>query len=270
MGLLNAPKNGKIAKNIKKNALHNAGRKEGYFMKNTTTTTNTNTTTVTANFLMVNEYETLVSNGTSSFDALTTVNNRVKQLAFDTVITKNGILWSALVDGVKYEQLTDTLEPATKMLKVNDVFILKSNKNSYKKVLAGDLYTMLECFGANVLECEISALDDDTLTKMTIYNKYIPALDCFTCDTRTSVNQLEKQMQEFFNYFFGDKAPKAKKSHVKHLKRQYVLANKNGYRNGNALVLLQLIINHAYDCKHNIQYVVKSGLNSHKAPKENK
>ena len=238
-------------------------------MKNTTTTTNTNTTTINADFLMVNEYETLVSKGSNSTDALTTVNNRVKQLAFDTVVTSSGILWDKIRDGARYEQLTDTLEPTFKTLKINDIFILKSNKNSYKKVLAQDLYTMLECFGVNILECELSSIDDDTLAKMNVYTKYIPEFDCFTCDTSTSVNQLEKQLQEFFTYMFGENAPKAKKSHVKHLKRQYVLANKNGYKNGNALVLLQLIINHAYDSKHNIQYVVKSGLNTHKAPKDN-
>jgi len=238
-------------------------------MKNTTTK-NVATLEIFADFPMLEKVNKLVDDGMTKFDALMQVNNIVKSQAVDAIVTVDGINWSQLIDGVIYEQLDDNNEPTFKTLKVSDLFILKANKNSNKSVIKNDLYTMLECFGANILEAELSSIDDETLAKMVVHTKYVPSLECFTCNTCTSINQLEKQFAEFLVYFLGENAPQAKKTYVKHLKRQYVSANKKGYRNGNALALLQLVINHAYDCKHNIAYEVKSGLASHKAPKNDK
>lgn len=235
--------------------------------------TNKNTLTVTAEFNMVEQYETLVSNGMAGEDALKTVNDIVKKDAFGYIVNKAGVNWQQLINGVIYEQLTEDLQVDIKPLKVSDIFILKTNKNSYKVVIPADLFTFVESFAVNILDAEITALNDETLAKLHIYTKYMPNLECFKCETRTSNNMLEKQFQELLNYFYSNdttKAPQAKKTYIKHLAKMYLKANKNGYKAGNAINMLQLIIDHAYDCKIGKQYEVKSGLASHKAPKENK
>lgn len=233
-----------------------------------TTVKNINSLEVFADFSMVEKFNELCATITKE-DALKQVNELVKTQAINKIITLKGVNWVQFIDGVIYEQINEDGEPIFKNLKVNDLFILKANKNSTKKVLASDLFVLLECFGCNVLDAELNALEDDTLRKMNVYTKHVPAFKCFTEETRTGNNSLEEQFQIFLDFFYkGAEVPKARKTYIKHLKRQYVTATKNGYKNGNALALLQLVINHAYDCKHNITYEVKSGLTSHKAPKE--
>lgn len=238
-------------------------------MKNTTK--HVNTLEVMSSFNMLEKFESLVTDGMTQDEALETVNSMVRASATAKITTVNGIKWAQLVDGVLYEQLTLDGETTSKMLRVSDLFILKANSKSTKTVIKSDLFVMLESFGVNLLDAEIDSLDDDTLFKLKVYTKHQPAFECFTCDTCTSNNMLEAQLQEFFNYFYGvDSAPKALKTYVKHLKKMYIKASKEGYKNGNALALLQLIINHAYDCKYGIKYEVKSALASHKAPKNDK
>lgn len=235
--------------------------------------TNKNALTITADFDMQERFETLVNNGMDRETALKTVNDAVKIDAFNAIVTKDGVNFPQFIYGVDYEQFDpdNTADPVqVKRLKVNDIFILKPHKNSYKAVISLDLLTIIEAFGVNLLDGELTALDDETLAKLHIYTKYIPALECFKCETRTSNNKLEEQFQEILKYFYGDSAPQAKKTYIKHLAKVYLKANKNGYKAGGALNLLQVIIDHAYDCKTGKQYEVKSGLASHKAPKESK
>lgn len=226
---------------------------------------------IMAKFSMKNELEKLVKSGMSKDDALKNVNERVKLVASNKLINNNIVDFNQLVDGVQYEQITETGEPIFRMLKVNDLYILKANKHSKKIVLNGDIVTLLECFGCNLLSAKLDEIGDDTLLKLKVYTKYQPALECFTCETSTSINQLEKQLDSIFVALLGEEnAPKVKKSIVRHIKEQYTIANADGYKNGNILTLLQLIVNHAFDARYDVQYVVKSGLNSHKEIKSKK
>lgn len=219
---------------------------------------------ILAKFPMKNEYEKLIENGTSHDDALKNVNDRVKFVAVNTIVNGKNVNINQLVDGVQYEQLAENGDTIFKMLRVNDIYILKANKNSKKLVLNADIVTLLECFGCNLLDAKLEDIKDDTLLKLKVHTQYIPSLSCFTCDTRTSINQLEKQLQEIFTTLLGENAPQVKKTYVRHLKEQYTIANADGYKNGNILVLLQLIINHAFDTRYAVQYVIKSGLTTHR------
>lgn len=206
--------------------------------------------------------------------AINSINEQSLNDAIATIYTKDGIKWAKLVEGVTYDTLviddSNNIDVAIKTVKVGDVFILKANSKSSKHVIPGDLYTMLECFGVNLSNAYFNTLDN-AIAKMHVYAKYIPTMECFVNETCTSNNQLEKQLNEFITYFYGENTDiKAKKCYVVHLKQQFTKVTNTGYRNGNAINLLQLVINHVADCKNNTVYVAKSGLNSHKAPKDNK
>jgi hypothetical protein len=215
----------------------------------------------------------LINKGISLLESVEIVNGTMRQTAVNEVITANGIRWDILVYGVMYEVLTVTdgkidEETAFKPLKVSDCFILKANKNSNKTVIPSKLLTLVKAFGINVTDAKYGDLADDTLPKMVTYTKYNTEYECFTCETSTSVNQLEKQFQIFLDIFMGENVAKSRKTYVKHLKEQYVKAVTDGYKNGNEVALLQLIINHAFDATIGKLYTVKSGLEAHKKPKE--
>lgn len=229
-----------------------------------------NTLEILANFPMTDELAKLVANGMNHDDALKNVNDRVKFVAVGKVVNGKNVNLSQLVDGVQYEQLAENGDTIFKMLRVNDIYILKANKNSKKLVLDKNITTLLECFGCNLLDAKLDDIADESLLRLKVHTQYIPSLSCFTCDTRTSVNQLEKQLNEILVTLLGENAPQVKKSYVRHLKEQYTIANENGYKNGNILVLLQLIVNHAFDCRYSVEYVIKSGLNSHREIKSKK
>lgn len=233
-----------------------------------------NTTILTADFDLHEKVNALMAEGLTAFESVETVNNTMKQLAINTVVTADSIKWNNIVYGVIYEtldfadgEISD--ETVFKALKVSDMFILKANKNSTKSVLPTKLLTLVRAFGVNVTSSKYTDLADETLPKLMSYAKYDVKYDCFTCETKSSVNQLEKQFDVFLKFFFGnDTEIKARKTYVKHLREQFVKAITDGYRNGNEIALLQLVINHSYDCAIGKEYTVKSGLDAHKKPKE--
>ena len=233
-----------------------------------------NTTFITVDFDINEKVNALVADGTTLFDAVEMVNSITKNLAVAEIVTADGIKWDKLVYGVIYPvatlddgQLTE--ENSFKAVKVSDCFILRANKNSEKTVIPSKLLTLVKAFGVNITESKYSDIADDTLPKLISYAKFNNIYDCFTCETKTSINQLEKQFAIFLEYFFGkDNAPQARKTYVKHLKEQYIKAVTDGYRNGNEIALLQLIINHAYDNATRKEYTIKSGLDAHRKPKE--
>lgn len=231
------------------------------------------TTLITADFDMLEKVNALKADGMTTAEAVEAVNNTIKQKAVNVIVTANGFEWEKLIYGVIYETLVlndGNIDDETvfKALKVSDCFILKANKKSTKSVLPVKLLTLVKAFGVNVTEAKYTELADETLPRMYTYTKYDVKYDCFTCETKTSVNQLEKQLGIFLEYFFKENAPKARKTYVKHLKEQYIKAVTDGYRNGNEIALLQLIINHCYDCVTAKEYTIKSGLEAHKKPKE--
>lgn len=233
-----------------------------------------NTTIISAEFNINEKVNTLINDGSALADAVEIVNSITKKSAIDTIITANGIKWESLVYGVLYpvaviEDGKLNEENSFKAVKVSDCFILRANKNSEKTVIPSKLLTLVRAFGVNVTESKYTDIADDTLPKLINYAKFNNIYECFTCETRTSVNQLEKQFATFLEYFFGkDNAPQARKTYVKHLKEQFIKAVTDGYRNGNEIALLQLIINHAYDNATGKEYTVKSSLDSHRKPKE--
>lgn len=221
----------------------------------------------------------LVTEGETLVNAVEMVNNTTKAHATSVIFEGAKINWEKLIYGVFYP--VATLEDGklvedteVKRLSVNDCFILKANKKSTKTVVPSKILTLVRLFGVNLVSNKYTILEDETLANLVIHKKYNivgAQYDCFTCETANSVNQLEKQFAILLEYFFGkDNAPKARKTYVKHLREMYVKAINDGYRNGNEINLLQLIINHAYDNAIGKEYIVKSGLDAHRAPKENK
>lgn len=233
-----------------------------------------NTVIITVDFDLNEKVNALVASGETLVNSVEMVNNTVKNLAIAEIITADGIKWDRLVYGVIYpiaviEDGELTEENSYKAVKVSDCFILRANKNSEKTVIPSKLLTLVKAFGVNITESKYSDIADDTLPKLVSYAKFNNIYDCFTCDTKSSVNQLEKQFDIFLKFFFGnDTEVKARKTYVKHLKEQYIKAVTDGYRNGNEITLLQLIINHAYDTATRKEYTVKSGLDAHRKPKE--
>ena len=225
------------------------------------------TVEVMANFDLVKKFETLVSNGIDKDTALKTVNTEVETLAIEKVVTSNCVNFDQLINKVYYEQLRSDLTPCFRLLKANNLFILKANKKSNKIKLSDESITLLTVFGANLLDNKLDTLDESIL-KIKRYARAKAEFDCFTCETCTSKNKLEEQLQVIFDTMC--EGIKAKKSYVTHLQECYIKANEYGYKNGNEIVLLQLAIEHAFDCKYSVKYNIDSKLTIHKSPKESK
>ena len=126
-----------------------------------------------------------------------------KMSAVKIIIGEPNVNWFALVNGCKYNVYTydednDDIKLETAVIKATDCFILKPNSKSHKRVVAGELYTMLESFGCNLSDAYLSAVADDGT--MHRYAQYKPSLDCFICETCTSGNMLEKQLQAITDY----------------------------------------------------------------------
>lgn len=224
---------------------------------------------VLASFSMKEKVENLVKGGATLDKAIEVVNAEVNNLAFDKVVDKKVVNWLQLVDKVFVEQVNDNLDTTFIPLKVSKVVILKKNKNSKKIVLDSKVKTLISVFGANLLDNEIESLKDETLPMLKRYIKLDKKFECFTCETRTSNNKLEEQLQVIFDLLVGENVIKAKKTYVTHLQKCYIKATESGYKAGNEMIVLQLVINHAFDARYNIKYNVESRLEVHKAPKEN-
>ena len=164
-----------------------------------------------------------------------------------------------------------------KTVKMSDIFALKKTKNSAKIPLTegqfSQLYCTLEAFGANLSE-EYFSTKSDTPALLKVYLKFA-GLEPHTFNGK-SINALEKQLQIIFNTMLGadEFTPKAKKMYVRHLSEMFTRAIRttdrySGYKNGNAIQLLQLVVEHARDAKNGVNYGINSGLACHKAPIEN-
>ena len=191
--------------------------------------------------------------------------------AIASLFNERAFDWLTLTKGVFYPVIdTEATDVPVKMrtVKVSDVFSTRKTKNSKKREIPGTLFAMLEAFGVNVCN-EYVQTRSEFIAKLQVYSKYTNAPDCFFCETASSVGKLEEQLQLIFNEMFSaENAPKAKKMYVRHLSDSFTKADKEGYRNGNAVKLLQVVVDHAQDALYNRKYAVKSGLASHKAPKE--
>ena len=100
-----------------------------------------------------------------------------------------------------------------KVLSVRDVFILKASKTSTKAVLDNGLKSLLDCTCGNLAKNYMA--DKENFGQVKIWGKYDSTLECFTCDTSDSINQLEKQVNRFFELLFGENAPIARKADVR-------------------------------------------------------
>lgn len=227
-------------------------------------------TIITADFDMVKKYNDLVKKGESIEDALKVVNGMVKTMAVNSVKNGNHVDEQKIVDLVQYQQIDVNGEFYFKEVKAGDVFIKQENKKSNKVKVAQSRYCTLNAYGVNMSDAKLSDLADGVLGALKVYTQYLPDIDCFTCDTRTSNNMLEKQLQVFADEILGENSVKITKHYSNHLKEEYVKATKKGYKIGDEIALLQLIYEHIRTCKNGIRYAVTSKLNAHKAPKETK
>lgn len=225
---------------------------------------------VMSTFSMKEKVENLVKGGATLDKAVKVVNSELNKVAFDKVVNNGVVDFLQLSDKVYVEQIDENLDTYFAELKVNKIVIIKKNSKSTKILLPSKVKTLLTVFGANILDNKLALIGDESLPLMKRFVKIDKKFDCFLCDTCTSNNKLEEQLQVIFNELFGENVIKAKKTYVAHLRESFVKAIPDGYKNGNELALLQLVLNHSFDAHYNIKYTVKSGLETHKEPKTNK
>lgn len=241
-------------------------------MKNTEKNYHKNSVIIDANGNLIDNVNIAVKDGKTLAQAIEEVNNGEKMKAFNQFFDGKVYNWALLTYGIYYANVNDdNTEVVTKKLSVNDCCILKANKKSYKALIPTKILTPVKVFGVNVADAKRLniGIDDGTITKLAVNAKYNITEECFTCDTCTSINQLEKQMQYICNTMYGNDFVKIKKSYVRHLVEQFTKAINDGYRNGNEIALMQLIVNHTYDAIINKVYDNKSSLEMHRKPKEN-
>ena len=158
-----------------------------------------------------------------------------------------------------------------KPLSVRDVFVLKASKTSTKAVLDNGLKSLLDCTCGNLARNYMT--DKESFGQVKIWGKYDNTLECFTCDTSESINQLEKQVNRFFEILFGENAPIARKSDIRILADSMTQAklkkNKSGYTTSGELALLEKLLILAFECKNNRVYGWSGKFGGAKAPKNN-
>ena len=197
--------------------------------------------------------------------------------AINGLFTDAGFDWMRLIRGTTYPVLdinadADADPVKIKTVKASDCFAIKQTKNSKKSVIPADIYCMLEMFGGNLCEEYVKTRNDAEI-HIRVFSKYSTDADCFFSDAETgrdatSMAQLEKQFQVILNTLVGADIIKAKKKYVRHLSDMFIKANSNGWRNGNAVALLNHVINHAQDALYERNYSMKSGLAVHKDPEK--
>lgn len=154
-------------------------------------------------------------------------------------------------------------------LSVRDVFILRPSKTSTKFVLENSLKSLLDCTCGNLAKNYMT--DRESFCQVKVYAKYDNTLECFVCETSSSINQLEKQVNRFFEIFFGEDRPIARKEDVRILIDSMTQAklkkNDSGYVTSGELVLLDKLLILAYECKNNRSYNWKGKFSGAKKPK---
>lgn len=180
--------------------------------------------------------------------------------------------WSVFVEGVAYPFIdtdTDTDTEAVKMkeLLIRDIFCKKVTKDSHKVLIDKVIFAMATTFGHNMgAEFVKDKFGAEAVAKLKMYTKFTDAPKVFF-ENATSNKGHERQLQVFFDTFFGEGVVTSKKIYVDHLKAKFITATKNGYADKNEFALLQLICYEAKKAKHNEGYVYISRLDCHKEPK---
>ena len=193
--------------------------------------------------------------------------------AVTTLWNGDSFNWENLIDGTKYlfintEADTDVEAITEKTVLVRDVFCKKLTKTTKKHLIDPLLYAMVTTLGNNM---GIAFANDhkDVVSMLKVYTKFTDAPKCFFGENASSNNAMEKQFQLIMDTMLtAEKAPKAKKMYVTHTKDTFIRANKDGYKNGNEITLLQILVDHIADCKNGKKYNYVSKLDGHKEIKE--
>lgn len=214
-------------------------------------------------------------------DLLAELNDDSKAVAVRSIVkAENGsavIDWYAFMLGVTYPVLTgdDTDPVAYKALKVADFLALKANSRSKKFTIDPTLYTLLDLFGGNICTEYHKTRESSALVDLLYLSKYTTDLDGFKAENPASIGSMEKQLQTICNTLFtADHAPTIRKAHVRHLSDRFNKATRynaekgTGYTNGNAISLLQEIIEHAKNAHDGVKvYGVNGRLECQKSDK---
>ena len=210
-------------------------------------------------------------NHNDAVEVAETLNKKFLAEAVSTLWDGNTFKWNELINGVAYPCI-DTENKDTEFVKdkfvlVRDCFCMRKTKNSTKAVLDSVILGMVAQFGVN-LGFAFADEHKEVVSMLKVYTKFTDAPKCFFGDTCTSNNSLEKQLQVIADTMLGKGAVKIKKMHVTHAKDTFIRATKNGYKNGNELALLQILVNHIADAKNGKVYKHDSKLIAHKEVKD--
>lgn len=200
------------------------------------------------------------------------INQHNLSVAVSTLWDGNTFRWDALVNGCKYFAIdanadNDADAVVEKSVAVRDVFCMRKTKASTKSVLDSVMLGMVAQFGIN-LGMSFADSHADAVAMLKVYAKFTDAPKCFFGENPSSKTSLNKQVQVIADSMLGKDAVTMRKSHVQHIMDSFIRANADGYRNGNELALLQVIVNHVADAKVGKVYKYDSKLMGHKAPKE--
>lgn len=193
-------------------------------------------------------------------------------VAVSTLWNGDKFRWDAMVDGCKYFAIdtnaeTDADAVVEKVVFVRDVFCMRKTKASTKSVLDSMMIGMVAQFGIN-LGMAFADSHADAVSMLKVYCKFTDAPKVFFGENPNSKTSLNKQLQVIADTMLGKDAVKMLKCHVTHIMDTFIRANADGWRNGNEIALLQVIVNHIADSKGGKVYKHDSKLMAHKAPKE--
>ena len=201
--------------------------------------------------------------------------------AVATLFDGDTFKWEAFIEGVDYtfidtEAVNDTEAVKVKTLEVKDIFCKKSTKNSTKVELPLLIMGMVNQYGHNLgidflkgKEGVSVKLKEKAVAELKIYTRFSNAPKVFFENAESNKGH-ERQLQVFFDTFFGEGKVVATKHYVDHLKEAFIVATKEGYKDKSDMAFLQLICNEAYSCKHGVKYTFKSNLTCHKEVKDKK
>lgn len=206
------------------------------------------------------------------------LNEEAKKTAVLSMISGNVPKWDKVLSGVKYPQIDPTSESmmTEKSVLMRDLFAIKTNSKSYKISLSEQpnaLFASLSMFGHNVCESYHASMESACTLK--VLCKFTDTPKVFFADESTkydptSNNGLEKQLQVLADTIFGA-GIQIRKANATHLKAQFTKVTNAGYKNGNEIALLQLVVNHIQDAKSGYyKYGVDSKLSCHKEKKSSK
>ena len=199
------------------------------------------------------------------------INKKSLALAVASLWDGNNFNWESMVKGVAYPFIDvedkDAEIVKSKLVMVRDCFCLKKSKNSNKNTMSNVMLGMVAQFGLN-LGMNFADSHAEAVSMLKVYTKFTDAPKVFFSENPSSNNSLEKQFQVIADSMLGKDAVKMKKCHVVHAKDSFIRANAKGYKNGNEIALLQIIVDHIRDAKCGKVYNHDSKLMGHKAPKE--